>query len=115
MDTIDLRRDLQRQAAGNMASQLEDEIRSSLDARLPDGWTLDNIRTRASCQTYRSEPDWEYYCLDGEPMFKIGPIKLSNAIAKNDSYIQTITRDVVRFKPAPTAPSQLKPGAGKEG
>lgn len=104
MDTIDLRRYLQRQAAGNMASQLENEIRSSLDARLPDGWTLDDVRRRVQLRTYEKEPGWEYYCLDGEPMFKIGPFNVSDTIAKNDAYIQTITRDVVRFKPPSISP-----------
>lgn len=92
-----LRDEYTHTAGRSLASQLESEIKSSLDARMPHGWSLDDARARCQRVTYRSEPDWEYFHFDGEPMFKIGPVT-SETRTENDSYIMTVKRDVVRFR-----------------
>lgn len=92
-----LRDEYTQKAGHSLASQLESELKSSLDARLPNGWSMDDVRDRCRRVVYRSEPDWEYFQFDGEPMFKIGPVT-SETRTENDSYIMTVKRDVVRFR-----------------
>lgn len=103
----DVRKEFTMQAASNLARQLDAECKSALDARLPEGWTMDDVARRVSIQVYPDEPSWEYYCLDGEPMFKIGPITSGDTRTERNSYILFFSRPVVRFtRPPQDTPSR---------
>ena len=91
---FDIRAEVTRQAASNLASQLETSIREMLDLHAP-GWTKDNIASRLRWQTYAKAPGVETLLLDGQPILELQPPTSEDRFdKKTNSYVTTFKRDV---------------------
>jgi hypothetical protein len=85
-------RDILTIACSDMAKQLDDAIAKGITERLGTGWTLGMLTGRLT-RVKRVGDDWETFCLDGEPMFRLGPIEMHSNFV-NGSFVVSLTQQV---------------------
>lgn len=97
-EAADLHGQIAQQASASLSKQLDDEMRVLLD-RLAPGWTLESVGGRLRWQTEVRRPGVETLLLDGEPVLELQPPTMSEVYDKRtDSFTQTFSRDVKRFR-----------------
>lgn len=95
-EAFDIRKELNKQAAGGMAQQFDDEIRRIADERLPAGWTAEDIAEHFSIDPAKEGDQRQVIRFDGHVVLKLGPFE-SETVMKGDRYVMTIKRDVKRY------------------
>lgn len=74
----------------------EQEMKNVLDAHLPEGWTLDDVKARCQLVSMADDPV-QTLQLDGKQILEIHPVEFGEVEQRGESYVQTITQKFRRL------------------